>query len=350
MSSQKKNLALVYKAHPTSIPVPGEHLNVEDVGFDPSAPAPKGGIVLELLYSSFDPYMRGRMRDPKIETYFPPFSLNEPMGSIGIARVIKSDSDKFAEGDIVTGGLPIQQYSSTTQVDGLRKINVENAVPDIRDYLGALGMPGLTAYSSLYEIGQPKKGETIFISSAAGAVGQIVGQIAKHEGLKVIGSVGSDDKLKLIVDDLGFDGGFNYKKEKPANALARLAPQGLDIYYENVGGEQLEAALNVMNNHGRIVASGMVSQYNLPPAEMYGVKNLVNIVMNRLTMRGFIVSDPEMGPKWAQEHQEKMTTWLKEGTFKTLTSETVGMEEAPKGFVGMLKGDNFGKAVLKAQG
>ena len=349
MSSQTKNLALVYKKHPTGFPVPGEHLVVEDVGFDSSAPAPKDGVVLEHLYSSFDPYMRGRMRAPEIETYFPPFELNKPMGSHGIARVLKSNTDAYREGDIVVGPIGIVQYSTRviTPEMRIRKVDTVNGAPDIRDNIGALGMPGLTAYSSLYDIGKPKKGETIFISSAAGAVGQIVGQIAKHEGLKVIGSVGSDDKLNRILNDLHFDGGFNYKKEKASEALTRLAPNGIDIYYDNVGGEQLEAALANMNGFGRIVACGMISQYNLPPDKQYGVKNLTSIVGKRLTIRGFIVSDPDMGAKWSEEHQKNMTQWLKDGTFAALTSETDGMEKAPEGFVGMLAGENFGKAVLK---
>ena len=349
MSTQTKNLALVYKKHPTGVPVPGENLAVEDIGFDSSAPAPKDGVVLEHLYASFDPYMRGRMRSPEIKTYFPPFELNKPMGSHGIARVLKSNMDAYREGDIVAGPIGIMQYSTRviTPEMQIRKIDTVNGAPDLRDNIGALGMPGLTAYASLYEIGKPKKGETIFISSAAGAVGQIVGQIAKHEGLKVIGSVGSDEKLNRILKDLGFDGGFNYKKEKPSDALKRLAPDGIDIYYENVGGEQLEAALANMNGFGRIVASGMISQYNLPPEKQYGVKNLTFIVMKQLTMRGFLVGDPDMGPKWSEEHQKNLTKWLKDGKFTALTSETPGMEKAPEGFVGMLNGENFGKAVLK---
>jgi NADPH-dependent curcumin reductase CurA len=349
MSDQTKNLALIYKKHPTGVPVPGQDLAVEDVGFDSSAPAPKDGVVLEHLYASFDPYMRGRMRAPETKSYFPPFELNKPMLSHGIARVLKSNTEAFREGDIVAGPLSITQYSTRVIEPGSRihKVDTVNGAPDLRDNIGALGMPGLTAYASLYEIGKPKKGETIFISSAAGAVGQIVGQIAKHEGLKVIGSVGSDDKLNRILNDLSFDGGFNYKNEKPSEALARLAPDGIDIYYENVGGEQLEAALANMNNYGRIVVSGMISQYNLPPEKQYGVKNLSSFMGKRLTMRGFIVSDPDMGPKWSEEHQKNLTQWLRDGKFTALTSETVGIEKAPEGFVGMLKGENFGKAVLK---
>lgn len=208
-------------------------------------------------------------------------------------------------------------------------------------------MPGLTAYSSLYDIGKPVKGETIFISAASGAVGQLVGQLAKHEGLRVIGSVGSDEKLEYITKELKFDGGFNYKKENPADALKRLAPGGIDIYYENVGGVQLEAAINALNDFGRIVACGMISEYSKPEPERYGVKNLMQVVAKRLTMRGFIVYDKDMGPRYIKERDEKVGKWLQDGSFKAKSSVTEGIDNGPDGFVGMLQGKNFGKAVLK---
>ncbi|KAK4149161.1 hypothetical protein C8A00DRAFT_47157 [Chaetomidium leptoderma] len=208
-------------------------------------------------------------------------------------------------------------------------------------------MPGMTGWSSLHEIGKPKKGETIFISSAAGAVGAVVGQIAKREGLKVIGSVGSDEKLEFITKELGFDGGFNYKKERTKDALNRLAPEGLDIYYENVGGEQLADALDAMKDFGRIVACGMISQYNLHAEDRYGVKNMFLVVTKRLTMRGFIVSDPGFWDKYAQEHQEKMQEWLADGSIKAKLSVTEGIDNAAEGLIALFEGKNFGKAVLK---
>lgn len=256
-----QNKTLIFKKIPTAAPVPGEHLVLEDRVFDPDAAPPSGGLTLSILYASFDPYMRGRMRPAHIKSYVPAFELNGPVTSHSVARVLKSDTDAYKPGDLVVGMLPMAEYAV---LDGegakaIRKVENKHGLKDLGLFIGPLGMPGLTAWSSLYEIGQPKKGETIFISSAAGAVGQVVGQIAKREGLKVIGSVGSDEKLEFIIKELGFDGGFNYKKEKPRDALKRLAPEGLDIYYENVGGEQLEAALDAMNNWGRIVACGMVS-------------------------------------------------------------------------------------------
>ncbi|KAF2174897.1 NAD(P)-binding protein [Zopfia rhizophila CBS 207.26] len=345
-----QNKGLIFKKVPTGWPVPGQDLAIEDRPFDLDTNPPEGGITVKNYYASFDPYQRGRMRSSEIKSYSPPFELGKPITNRTISKVIKSNTPKFASGDVVISSdvSPIEEYSilGKDYVEKARKFeNPYNLDPKI--FLGALGMPGLTAWSSFYEIGEPKKGETIFISAASGAVGQLVGQLAKHEGLKVIGSVGDDKKLEFIIKELGFDGGFNYKKEKPAEALSRLAPQGLDIYYENVGGEQLEAAINHMNPFGRIIACGMISQYNLKPEELYPIRNLMQIVARRLKLQGFIVGDANMGPRYAKDHQEKLQKWISEGTFKAQQSVTVGIDNAVEGFLGMLKGDNFGKAVLQ---
>jgi NADPH-dependent curcumin reductase CurA len=348
--ASEKNLALIFQKAPSGLPVAGEHLTVEDRGYDPSASPPAGGLVVQTIYASYDPYMRGRMRAPEKKSYSPPFTLNQPITSYCVSRVLKSDNTDYSEGDLlVSAGIPVQQHASLPKetLEQARRIDPSTALKDLRNYIGPLGMPGLTAYSSLYEIGKPKKGEVIFISSAAGAVGQIVGQLAKHEGLTVFGSVGSDEKLNFITKDLGFDGGFNYKKEKPFDALKRLAPDGIDIYYENVGGEHLEAALETLRDNGRIIGCGMMSQYNLPEDQRYGIKNLFHITTKNLTFRGFIVTTPDFGPKYDKEHQENVSRWITEGKFKVSFSETEGIENGPEGFVGMLEGKNFGKAVLK---
>ncbi|KMU72243.1 NADP-dependent leukotriene B4 12-hydroxydehydrogenase [Coccidioides immitis H538.4] len=344
-----ENKALFYQKVPTEFPVSGEHLTIEKVPFDPEAPAPDGGLTLQALYTSFDPYMRGGMRPAQVKSYRPAYEIGKPLPSISIVKVLKSNNDRFKPGDIAIGFMPIQQYiaAPAETVQALRLLDNPLGLDDLRYFLGALGMPGLTAYSSLMEIGKPKKGETIFISSAAGAVGQVVGQIAKHEGLRVVGSVGSDEKLNYIINDLGFDAGFNYKKEKPRDALKRLIPEGIDIYYENVGGEHLDAAIESMNDFGRIVTCGMISQYNVKPEDRYPIKNLFMVVTKRITMRGFIVSDPGMGDKWAKEHRERVSQWIKDGTFKPMIHETVGIDNAAEGLVGLFQGKNFGKAVLK---
>lgn len=343
-----QNKTLVFKKVPTGYPVAGEHLVVEDRPIDLDAAPPSGGLVVKLLYASYDPYLRGKMRDSKVKSYSPAFEIDAPITNDTVSKVLKSDAPDFKEGEVVLGYLPIAEYARVTkeQMAGVRKINNPYNL-DVSYFIGPLGMPGLTAYSGLHKIGKPQKGETIFISSAAGAVGQVVGQVAKREGLRVIGSVGSDAKLDFITKDLGFDGGFNYKKEKALDALKRLAPNGIDIYFENVGGEQLEAALEVLNLHGRIAACGMISGYNQKPEERYGVTNLFHIISKRLQIEGFIVSDKDFGPAYAKEHQEKLQKWLAEGSVKAKLDVTEGIDRAAEGLVGIFQGKNFGKAVLK---
>jgi NADPH-dependent curcumin reductase CurA len=341
-----QNKALVFKKIPLGVPVPGEHLVVEPVDDNVEDLPPPNGLVLQSLYASFDPYMRPRMRPAEVKSYTPAFALNQPIDSAAIATVLRSNNPSFREGDLVVGHLPVQQFNTLdgSQAVSLRRLENPLGIQDIRVFLGALGMPGLTAYSSLYEIGKPQKGETIFVSAASGAVGQLVGQLAKHEGLKVIGSVGSDEKLDYILDELNFDGGFNYKKEKPADALARLAPDGIDIYYENVGGEHLEAALDALKDFGRVIVCGLISQYNARP---YPIRNIANVLFKRLTMRGFIVGDTGMGDKYARQHQDHVQRWIKDGSFKALTHETEGIENAAEGLIGIFHGNNMGKAILK---
>jgi NADPH-dependent curcumin reductase CurA len=256
------NKALVLLKHPEAFPIPGIDLAIIDTEFDPKAPPPEGGLVLKTNYLSFDPYMRGKMRPPTPATYTAGFVHNEPMSNFAVSTVVSSSNPRFKAGDVVLGTSNFQEYV-TIQKDRADKPPptgfeiLDNPLDlDPKIFLGALGMSGLTAYSSFYEIGKPKKGETIFISAASGAVGQIVGQLAKREGMKVLGSVGSDAKLKFITEELGFVGGFNYKTENPSDGLKRLlgeiGSKGLDVYYDNVGGEQLDAAIAAMSNFGRI--------------------------------------------------------------------------------------------------
>ncbi|KAI1323639.1 hypothetical protein F5Y16DRAFT_332434 [Xylariaceae sp. FL0255] len=342
------NKTLIFKKIPTGFPVAGEHLTIEDRDFDHDAPAPEGGITVEVLSASFDPYLRGRMRDASVKSYAPAFDLDGPVTNGLVARVLKSGNPDFKPGDLVSSFGPIAQYATFSDLTASRTVKINNPHGlDTDLFLGPLGMPGLTAWSGLYKLGKPKKGETIFVSSAAGAVGQVVGQIAKHEGLTVIGSCGSDEKVDFVTKDLGFDSAFNYKKEKPADALKRLAPNGIDIYFENVGGEHLEAALDAMKPGGRIPVCGMISDYNSPPEQRYGVKNLFQIIAKTLELVGFLVGQPEFGGAYRKEHQEKMQQWLADGTFKPKLAVTEGIDSAAEGFIGMLKGDNFGKALVK---
>jgi NADPH-dependent curcumin reductase CurA len=333
-----QNKGVIFKQVPNGQPVPGKDLVLETREFDIEQEPPAGGLTTKNLYSSFDPYMRGRMRSPEKKSYSPPYTLGQPITSNAVFKILKSDAPDFNPGDLVHGNVGIEEYSVVPKeaVAGLRKIDNPYNLDPI-EFLGAMGMPGLTAYSSFYEIGKPKKGETIFISAASGAVGQLVGQLAKHEGLRTIGSVGSDEKLDFLIKELKFDGGFNYKKENPADALKRLAPDGIDIYYENVGGIQLEAAIDAMNNFGRIIACGMVSEYSKKDEEKYGIKNLMQMVAKRLTMRGFLVGDPDMGPVHNKARNENIAKWLKDGSFVSKSSVTDGIDNAADGFVGMLQ-------------
>ncbi|KAI1775475.1 NAD(P)-binding protein [Hypoxylon cercidicola] len=340
------NKTLIFKKIPTGLPVPGEHLVVEHRPFDLDV-VPTGGLIVEVLSASLDPYLRGRMRDAAIPSYKPAFVLDGAVENDTVARVLKSDSPQFQPGDAIYAFLPFAQYAAIPADKVKDAVKIDNPYNLELDYfLGPLGMPGLTGFSSLYKIGQPKKGETIFVSSAAGAVGSVVGQLAKREGLTVIGSVGSDDKLAFIVNELGFDGGFNYKKERPWDALGRLAPDGIDIYYENVGGEHLEAALQHMRRRGRVVVSGMIEGYNKPLEERHGVRNLLEMFAKRLTMAGFIVGDDDFGPAYTRRHQETVQKWIAEGSFKAKLHVTHGLDNAAGGFLEIFQGKNFGKAVL----
>ena len=253
-----QNKRFVFKQPADGYPKPGQDIAVEIGSFDLDGAPPPGGLITKNLYFSFDPYLRTKMRPPGPDTAHTPFEANQTIWNFGVGKVVKSDSDKVKEGDTVATLLGAEEYSAVPKalVDRIDFCNIpnDNKLP-LSHYCGILGMPGLTAYSSLYEIGAPKKGETLWVSAASGAVGQIVGQLGKHLGMKVIGSVGSDDKLEYIVKKLNFDAGFNYKKEKPLDAIHRLAPEGIDVYYDNVGGEQLDVALETMKNFGRISKS-----------------------------------------------------------------------------------------------
>jgi len=256
MTSNKSLVLTKYLPH--NLPIVGEDLVIQTSTIDLNA-SPSGGLILKTNYISYDPYQRGRMRGLG-GSYTGGFVLNTPLDNNAISTVLKSDHPNFKAGDVIIGRSNFSEYATVTKEDASkvgRFFHLENPlglVPKL--LLGALGMSGVTAYSSFYEIAKPKKGETIFISAASGAVGAIVGQLAKREGMKVMGSVGSDTKLAYIKEVLGFDAGFNYKKEKPVEALQRITQElgvdGLNVYYDNVGGEQLDAALEVLTLRGKI--------------------------------------------------------------------------------------------------
>ncbi|RMZ82470.1 hypothetical protein DV737_g1969, partial [Chaetothyriales sp. CBS 132003] len=352
MQSITPNKAFIYKQVPHGWPVAGQDLTVEDIGFDLAGPPPKNGFTTKNLYASYDPSQRGRMRDPLITSYSPAMETGKPVISVTvIGKVLKSDTLKVKEGQIVALTAAFtESYSAIeeSRVEQTQIIDEKPGVP-LTAYLGLLGMTGLTAYGSLHEIAQPKKGDVILVSAAAGAVGQMVGQIAVREGLYVIGSVGDDKKLDFITKQLGFHAGFNYKKENIRDAVKRLAPDGIDIFYDNVGGELLDVALENLKVFGRIVACGAISQYNNKGVEeAYGVKNTGALIRKRIKWQGFLVFDPNI-VKWREQRDKNISEWIADGSFKSVDHVTEGMDNAIEGFLGMLKGDNLGKSILKIQ-
>ena len=342
------NNAIIYKAHPTEFPEVGVHLAFEKRPYD-FGELQKDEFITENLFLSIDPYQRGRMRAPEIKSYFPPFAVGSPLQNSGVGRVIQTNNAEFPVGKLVLGLLDWSEYSKVTPSQGnrLRVLDNQYNLP-LSHYTGILGMPGMTAYASLYEIGQPKKGETIFISAASGAVGQIVGQLAKREGLTVVGSAGTAEKVKYLKEELHFDEAFNYKEEKPSDALSKYCPKGIDIYFENVGGETLDACLVAANPNARFIMCGMISQYNAKKEDQYGVKNLMLVVGKSIKMQGFIVTN--LWQKYDKEFYENMEKWVKNGELKYQEDITEGLEKGPEAFLGMLQGKNFGKALIAVKG
>ncbi|WP_233901037.1 NADP-dependent oxidoreductase [Tenacibaculum piscium] len=298
-----------------------------------------GEILLETTYVSVDPYLRGRMSDAK--SYIPSFELNKPIQSGVIAKVIASKNTDFAVGDFVSGMLAwkTQQISNG---EGLLKVS-ESKAP-LSAYLGVLGMTGLTAYLGLHEIGKPVAGETIVVSGAAGAVGSIVGQIAKILGLRVIGIAGTDEKIEMLKNKFGFDAGINYNTDKDINGtIKKLAPSGVDIYFDNVGGEISDAVLFNINRFARIIVCGAISVYNSTETPK-SISVQPFLVKNSALMQGFIVSNyTDKFP----EAMEQLSTWLSEG--KITYTETIvnGFENIPTAFIDLFEGKNKGKMIVK---
>ncbi|MDZ7727127.1 MAG: NADP-dependent oxidoreductase [Dehalococcoidia bacterium] len=305
---------------------------------DPIPEPGEGEVLVRNSYISVDPYMRGRMND--VKSYVPPFENREPMQGAAAGVVVRSRHADFAEGDAVTGSQSWREYDLVPG-KGLRKLDLSLA--PMPAYLGVMGGTGLTAYVGLLDLGEPRQGETVFVSAAAGAVGSIVGQIAKLQGCRAVGSAGSDDKVAYLRDELGFDAAFNYKSADLEQALAEHCPDGIDVYFENVGGDHLQAALNHLNPFGRVPVCGMISQYNnAEPAP--GPNNLAMIVRKRLKLQGFIVSDHlDRRPAFEQD----MGRWLREGKVQHRETIVEGIENAVDAFLGMLQGQNTGKMLVK---
>lgn len=311
--------------------------NFQLVETELSPPGP-GQVLIAQRYMSVDPYMRGRMREDAV--YADAYQLNQVMYGGAIGEVIESQSDKFKPGDIVLNG---GAWRDLLLADEKTLMSITPFDPEqLSLYLGTLGMPGLTAYVGLLKFGEPKEGETVFVSAASGAVGANVCQIAKMKGCRVVGSVGSDAKAQWLKDECGVDEVINYKTcGSLTKALMAAAPEGVDVYFENVGGEHLEAALNAMNPYGRIAACGMISGYN---EAMSGPRNLMLVVGKKIRMTGFIVSDHgDMRPQFLSE----MESWIQEGKIKSRETVVEGIENSVDAFLALFSGDNFGKMIVK---
>jgi len=302
-------------------------------------PQPKDGEVLvRTLYLSVDPSMRGRMTHR--QSYVDPFALNEVITGGGVAEVVESRSAKFTSGDIVTGMLPWQLYSTAKDTE-VRKINPKLA--PVTTALGVLGIPGLTAYFGLLDIGRPKEGETVVVSGAAGAVGTIVCQIAKIKGCRVIGIAGSDEKNQYLEKELGVDATVNYKTADLKQALRAACPAGVDIYFDNVGGEISDVVMTMLNKGSRSVICGQISLYNLEKPDV-GPRVQPYLLVNRALMQGFIITD--YAARFG-EGVSQLAQWLQQGELKYAESIVEGFENTPRAFLGLFSGENLGKQLVK---
>ncbi|WP_282051310.1 NADP-dependent oxidoreductase [Maribacter aquivivus] len=330
------NKSINLKKRPVGTPTLSDFEFVES---DVNPSISDGQLLLEAKYISVDPYLRGRMSDAK--SYVPPFKLDEPISSGIVAEVIETKNDKFKKGDFVSGLLQWKEKQISTG-EGLQKIDKSKA--PLSAYLGIVGMTGLTAFLGLHEIGKPKKGETLVVSGAAGAVGSVVGQIGKILGLNVIGIAGTDEKVDMLKSELGFDHGINYKTTKDMKAaIKEAAPNGVDIYFDNVGGPISDAVLFNINQFARIIICGAISVYNKTELPM-AVAVQPFLVKNSALMQGFIVSN------YADKFPvaiKQLATWLGEGKLKYKETVVEGFEHTPQAFLDMMDGKNKGKMIVK---
>ena len=299
----------------------------------------EGELLLKTKYVSVDPYLRGRMRDEK--SYIKAFEVGKPLESGIIAEVVESNNKNFKKGEFVNGMLQWKEYQSSNGT-GLNKVDGDKA--SLKAYLGILGLTGLTAYLGLEKIGKPQKGETILVSGAAGAVGSVVGQIGKIKNCRVVGIAGSEEKIVRIQEKFGLDAGINYKTtDDIKKAIAEACPNGVDVYFDNVGGEILDAALANMNKQGRVVNCGAISLYN--ETETPTGPRLENILIkNSILMQGFIVRDyvKDFGPA-----QKQLAEWQKAGKLIQLETVLEGFKNVPQAFIDLFDGKNKGKMIVK---
>jgi len=323
-------------SRPIGVPLP-ENFEVVEAEV-PSAE--DGEVVVANRFMSVDPYMRGRMND--VKSYVPPFQIGQPLEGGAVGEVIESNSAEVAVGDFVVHGLGWREMAVVPAALTQPAAQVEGV--SLSANLGVLGMPGMTAYAGLLDVASFVEGDAVFVSGAAGAVGSLVGQLAKLKGASlVVGSAGSDDKVAWLTEELGFDVAFNYKAGPVAKQLFAAAPEGIDVYFDNVGGDHLQAALHALKVHGRVALCGAISMYNnTEPAP--GPNNLSLAIGKRLNMRGFIVSDHvDMRADFIRE----VGGWLADGTIKAEETVMSGIESAGDAFIGLLTGANTGKMIVE---
>lgn len=307
-------------------------------------PVPQAGqVLMRTLYLSLDPYMRGRMSDAP--SYAPPVRIGELMVGGTVSRVEASEHPGFARGDLVLGYSGWQEFALSDGT-GLTLLDPQTQHPS--QYLGVLGMPGFTAYMGLKDIGNPKPGETVVVAAASGAVGSVVGQVAKILGCKVVGIAGGAEKCRFVTEELGFDACIDHRDAALPVRLAAACPQGIDVYFENVGGAVFDAVLPLLNVRARIPVCGLIAIYNqtaLPPGPDRSGLVLATILKRRLRMQGFIITEDYAGRE--AEFHAAMTPWLAAGKIKYREDVVEGLANAPQAFIGMLGGRNFGKLVVR---
>lgn len=329
------NRRITLAARPTGLPKESDFLLA-------TAPVPAPGpgeVLVRSLYLSVDPYMRGRMNEAR--SYADPVAIGAVMGGGVVGVVEESNSPAFAKGDFAMGDLGWQEYAAVA-ARAVRK--VDPALAPITTSLGVLGMPGLTAYFGLLEIGQPKAGETVVVSGAAGAVGSLVGQIAKIVGCRAVGIAGTQAKCDYITGELGFDAAFDYRTTPDYHAsLKELCPRGVDVYFDNVGGVISDAVFRLINTRARVAVCGQIAEYNLERPQP-GPRWLTTLLVRQARVEGFLVF--QFAAKYA-EGLRRMAAWLREGKLKYAEDIAVGIENAPAAFIGMLQGRNTGKQLVK---
>jgi NADPH-dependent curcumin reductase len=309
---------------------------------EPLAPLQDGEVRVRVLYLSLDPAMRGWMNEGK--SYIRPVAIGEVMRAGGIGVVEASNSPHVAVGDTLSGSFGVQQYwTGAVDAKAAAAMKIDPALAPLPAWLNVLGMPGLTAYFGLTDIGQPKAGETVVVSAAAGAVGATVGQVAKQLGCRVVGIAGGPDKCRYVVEDLGFDACIDYKAGAVAAGLKEHCPQGVDVYFDNVGGDILDAVLARINLKARIVICGAISQYN-NTTPVRGPANYLSLLVNRARMEGMVVFD------YAARYPEgvqRLAAWLRAGAIKSREHVVEGLDNFPDALTMLFEGKNFGKLVLK---